>query len=78
MKLQEKISARRLERKIGKTLEVLVDEVARGGAVARSSGDAPEIDGVVRIEDAKNLAPGDRVRVKVTKSDAHDLWARMR
>jgi len=44
---------------------------------ARSAGDAPEIDGVVRIEGAKKVSPGDRLRVKVTKSDAHDLWARM-
>src|SRR5262249_37095145 len=74
MVLQEKISARRLERRIGKTLEVLVDEaLPGGGAVARSAADAPEIDGVVHIEGAKDLAPGDRVRVKVTKSDAHDL-----
>jgi len=77
MQLQEKISARRLKRKVGKTLEVLVDEVSRGGAVARSAGDAPEIDGVVHVAGAAGLSPGDRVRVRVTKSDAHDLWARM-
>ena len=77
MQLQEKISARRLKRKVGKTLEVLVDEVSRGGAVARSAGDAPQIDGVVHVAGAAGLSPGDRVRVRVTKSDAHDLWARM-
>jgi ribosomal protein S12 methylthiotransferase len=77
MQLQEKISARRLKRKVGKTLEVLVDEVSRDGAVARSAGDAPEIDGVVHVAGARDLSPGDRVRVRVTKSDAHDLWARM-
>jgi ribosomal protein S12 methylthiotransferase len=77
MQLQEKISARRLKRKVGKAMEVLVDEVSRGGAVARSAGDAPEIDGVVHVEGACDLSPGDRVRVRVTKSDAHDLWARM-
>src|SRR5207244_7261081 len=52
MHLQEKISAKRLKRKVGKTLRVLVDEVSAEGAVARSSADAPEIDGVVHIEDA--------------------------
>jgi ribosomal protein S12 methylthiotransferase len=77
MQLQEKISARRLKRKVGKAIDVLVDEVAPGGAVARSAGDAPEIDGVVRVEGAGKVAPGDRLRVKVHKSDAHDLWARM-
>jgi ribosomal protein S12 methylthiotransferase len=75
MRLQERISARRLKRKVGKTLDVLVDTVAPGGAVARSAADAPEIDGVVHVEGAGNLAPGERVRVKVVKSDAHDLWA---
>jgi len=77
MQLQEKISARRLKRKVGKALDVLVDEVAPGGAVARSAGDAPEIDGVVHVEGAGKVAPGDRLRVEVHKSDAHDLWARM-
>jgi ribosomal protein S12 methylthiotransferase len=77
MKLQEGISARRLRRKLGKLLEVLVDEVVPGGAVARSASDAPEIDGVVHVDARGRLSPGDRLRVKVTKSDAHDLWARV-
>jgi len=78
MRLQEKISRRRLKSKVGKTLRVLVDEVTPEGAVARSAADAPEIDGVVRIEDGLKLAPGDWAQVKVTRSDAHDLWARVR
>ena len=77
MKLQEKISARRLKRKVGKVIEVLVDAVSERGAQGRSAGDAPEIDGVVHLEGARGLTPGSRVRAKVTKSDAHDLWARM-
>jgi len=77
MQLQEKISARRLKRKLGKTLEVLVDEVKAGRAVGRSAADAPEIDGVVRIEDGSTLKPGDRVQVKVLRSDAHDLWGEL-
>jgi ribosomal protein S12 methylthiotransferase len=76
MQLQEKISARRLERKVGKTLKVLVDEVTAGGALARSSADAPEIDGVVHIEGGDGLRPGDWAQVKVERSDAHDLWGR--
>src|SRR6185312_10376984 len=47
MALQERISAERLKRKIGETLTVLVDEAGEQGATARTSGDAPEIDGVV-------------------------------
>jgi ribosomal protein S12 methylthiotransferase len=75
MKLQEKISASRLERKIGKMLTVLVDEVNADGAVARSSADAPEIDGVVHIAPAAGLKPGQFARVRVTHAGTHDLWA---
>jgi len=75
MHLQEKISARRLKRKLGKTIKVLVDEVKGGRAVGRSAADAPEIDGVVHIEDGPKLKPGDWTQVKVLRSDAHDLWA---
>jgi len=76
MQAQEKISARRLRRRVGKTLRVLVDAVTPEGAVARSAADAPEIDGVVHIEDGQHLKPGEFARVKVARSDAHDLWAR--
>ena len=77
MHLQEKISARRLKRHVGRTIKVLVDEVSAGGAVARSSADAPEIDGVVRMEEASKLKPGDWAQVKILSSDAHDLRARL-
>ena len=75
MLLQEEISEARLRRKIGKTITVLVDEVDQEGAIARSSADAPEIDGLVYIEDGQQLNVGDFVEVKVTDSDEHDLWA---
>jgi ribosomal protein S12 methylthiotransferase len=77
MQLQEKISAKRLKRKLGKTIKVLVDEAKAGGAVGRSAADAPEIDGVVHIEDGSKLKPGDWAQVKVTRSDAHDLWGQV-
>jgi ribosomal protein S12 methylthiotransferase len=77
MRLQEKISARRLKRKLGKALRVLVDEVDAKGATARSAADAPEIDGVVHIENGAKLKVGDWADVKVTRSDAHDLWGRL-
>ncbi|MFA7242021.1 MAG: 30S ribosomal protein S12 methylthiotransferase RimO [Sulfuricellaceae bacterium] len=75
MALQEEISAARLERKIGRTLTVLVDEVDEEGAVARSHADAPEIDGLVYVEHGQGLQPGDWVEVEVVDADEHDLWA---
>jgi len=75
MQMQEKISARRLKGKLGKTIRVLVDETNAEGATGRSASDAPEIDGVVHIEGGSKLKPGDWAQVKVTRSDAHDLWA---
>ena len=75
MLLQEEISEQRLKRKIGKTMKVLVDEVGKQGAIARSSADAPEIDGVVYIANGSHLNTGDFVEVKITDSDTHDLWA---
>ena len=75
MALQERVSARRLERRVGTKIRVLVDDIDGAQAVARSSADAPEIDGVVRISRAKNLNAGDFADVTITKSDAHDLWA---
>ena len=75
MQLQKKISARRLERKVGKTLTVLVDEVNTGGAVARSSADAPEIDGVVHVASSAGLRVGAFVKVRITRAGSHDLWA---
>jgi len=77
MAAQAQISARRLRTRIGRTLDVLVDSIADGGAIARSAADAPEIDGVVMIEDCGSLAPGSFARVKITGSTQHDLTARL-
>ena len=78
MAAQEKISTRRLARKVGQDMRVLVDAVRDGVALARSSADAPEIDGVVRIAKPGRLKAGDWAEVTVTASDAHDLRARLR
>jgi ribosomal protein S12 methylthiotransferase len=80
MQHQEDISARRLEAKIGGRIRVLVDDVdnlAEGGAVARSTADAPEIDGLVYITDGEDLVIGDLVEVEVTDCDVHDLYAKL-
>ena len=75
MALQEQISAARLRRKVGSEQTVLVDTVDARGALARSTADAPEIDGVVRIEPAPALKAGEFARVRIVASDSHDLAA---
>jgi ribosomal protein S12 methylthiotransferase len=54
-----------------------VDTVEKNVAIARSEADAPEIDGVVHIERAKALKPGDWADVEITSADAYDLHARL-
>jgi ribosomal protein S12 methylthiotransferase len=75
MELQQDISAAKLQAKIGKTIEILIDEVDGSGAVGRSSADAPEIDGRVFLDGATGLQPGDFVEAEVTASDEYDMWA---
>ncbi len=76
MALQAEISAEKLARKIGRELAVLVDGLdEEGRAIARSSADAPEIDGVVVIEDGTALKAGEFARARITGGDAHDLYA---
>jgi ribosomal protein S12 methylthiotransferase len=74
MAAQEAVSARRLAGKVGRTLRVLVDEVASGHAIGRSASDAPEIDGVVRIGRPGRLKAGDWADVRITRADVHDLY----
>jgi len=75
MELAAKISAQRLAAKIGREMRVLVDRIEGTVAIARSSADAPEIDGTVRIARGKNLAVGDFADVRITASGAYDLEA---
>jgi ribosomal protein S12 methylthiotransferase len=73
MQTQADISAAKLQRKIGKTLKALVDHVGADGAVARTSADAPDIDGVLRIRDGQALKAGQFVDVVIEATDDHDL-----
>jgi ribosomal protein S12 methylthiotransferase len=80
MLLQEEISLKRMQAKVGKTMRVLVDEVGAREAIGRTAADAPEIDGVVHIKRAlvpgkAKPAVGQFIDVVITKADAHDLWA---
>ena len=75
MEVQEDISAELLAAKIGREITVLVDAVDDEGTIARSSSDAPEIDGLVFINDFHDAEPGDFITVRVVDADEHDLYA---
>jgi len=74
MQHQQQISTALLAERIGQTIEVIVDEVDGEGAIARSSWDAPEIDGSVYLNGELALSPGDRLKVIVEHADEYDLW----
>ena len=82
MQVQQQISERRLRRWVGRETEVLVDAIEHDRqaglwrAVARSQGDAPEIDGLVQVQDGREagLVPGEFVDVRIMGSDEHDLY----
>jgi ribosomal protein S12 methylthiotransferase len=71
------ISARRLQRRVGSHMRVLVDSVDGAAAVARSEADAPEIDGVVHLTKARGLKIGDWADVQILSADAYDLTGRV-
>jgi len=77
MQTQAAISRRRLQARVGSRQQVLVDRVDADGAVARSMADAPEIDGIVRVLDGQDLAPGDLVQVRIEAADDYDLAGRL-
>ncbi|WP_425055502.1 30S ribosomal protein S12 methylthiotransferase RimO [Pseudomonas abyssi] len=74
---QQAISTARLQQKIGKTIQVIIDEVDEEGPIGRSMADAPEIDGNVYLDTDEDLKPGDMVTVVVTDADEYDLWAQL-
>ncbi len=74
MAVQQVISAKRLKRKVGKVIDVLIDSVTPEGIVGRSKGDAPEIDGLVHVTSKGRVLAGTIVPVKIEKSDEYDLF----
>lgn len=74
MAAQAEISEARSKAQVGKTIDVLIDEVDEDGAVGRSKADAPEIDGSVFIDDT-TLKPGDLIKATVIEGEGVDLWA---
>lgn len=77
METQARISARKLQEKVGSRQWVIIDEVAPEGAVARSMADAPEIDGNVFIDGATHLTVGELVEVEIEEADEYDLWGHL-
>ncbi len=75
MELQQQVSIRKLARRVGKEMTVLIDEVDEEGATGRSFADAPEIDGLVYLNGETDLKPGDLVKVRIDEADEYDLWA---
>ncbi len=75
MTLQAKISASRLQQRIGQQERILIDEVTEEGAFGRSQREAPEVDGTIFLPDETTLIPGSFVHVKITEADEHDLTA---
>lgn len=76
MHLQQEISAERLKQKIGQTLDVIVDEIDNEGIIGRTKADAPEVDGLVYIENLSGtpVKVGEFIKVTITHSDEYDLW----
>jgi ribosomal protein S12 methylthiotransferase len=76
MAAQQEISRARLADRIGSTLEILVDSVDGNTAIGRSYADAPDIDGVVHVDEVADLTPGRRATVVIEGADDYDLFAR--
>ena len=76
MQLQQEISAERLKQKISQTLDVIVDEIDDEGIIGRTKADAPEVDGLVYIENLSGtpVKVGEFIKVTITHSDEYDLW----
>jgi ribosomal protein S12 methylthiotransferase len=75
MAAQREVSRATMAARVGRTIDVIVDEVDEDGAVGRSKWDAPEIDGAVFLNGANGLKPGDIVQARVAHADEYDLWA---
>ena len=75
MEVQQRISAAKLQQRIGQQLEVLIDSVDEEGAIGRCYADAPEIDGKVYLDGITDLQPGDALIATIVDADDYDLWA---
>lgn len=76
MELQREISERNLALKVGKTVDVIIDELDSEGAIGRTKGDAPDVDGSVFLDGDFDVQEGDIVQATITEADDFDLWAK--
>ena len=74
----QEISTPKLARRVGQTMTVLIDDIDEEGAVGRTIADAPNIDGMVYLNDFFDCEAGDFVEVEITHSDEYDLWAEVK
>ena len=77
MAAQQEVSAAVTAARVGKTIDVIIDEVDDEGAIGRSKWDAPEIDGSVFLNGATGVNPGDIVQARVTNADEYDVWGEL-
>ena len=78
MEISQNISKAKLEKKIGKKLDVIVDSIEPDGATCRTMADAPEIDGNLFIDESfQNLSTGDIVQVVIDEASEYDLWGKL-
>lgn len=71
---QKSISSRLLKKKVGKRLQVLVDQANGHTGIGRTRYDAPEVDGVVHLSSRRPIRVGELVTVKIEQSDDYDLY----
>jgi len=77
MRKQQEISLELNNRFIGKKLNVIIDSINDGNAIARTMFDAPEVDGNVFLENVPELLPGTIVNVEITDADIYDLYGKI-
>jgi len=75
MEVQAEVSKDRLGSRVGSQVEVVIDDVEADTAIARSYAESPEVDGIIQVAAAGDLSPGQRLDVRITHFDEHDLLA---
>ena len=73
--LAREVTDRRMQAKVGRTFDVIIDEVDDEGAVGRTKADSPDVDGEVFIAEPGPVSPGDIIKAKVFAAEDYDLWA---